>query len=225
MLKNKGFWVLVYPGKKLQVVNRVVNLGMACFGWKFRLSRMLVPCYLVHMKRVLFLLVGLSLVTFGAESLPPNAEALKARRDSKIAEINRVYAAELEKLKKLALADGNLSGATVIQKEIEAVSPNPFKEESTSAASVPAEDQRMLPLVGVWKRDTDSGVWNIPDTKGGVFNGRFPFTMTYDAENNRVAVVGTNWADHLTFTNNPDVISGITKVNGKTERYKLRRIK
>lgn len=177
------------------------------------------------MKTTILLILAVAVAACGAESLPPNAEALKARRDAKIADINRVYAAELEKLKKLALADGNLTGATVIQKEIEAVSPNPFRDESASPASVPAEDQRMLPLVGVWKRDTDSGVWNIPDTKGGIFNGRFPFTMTYDAENNRVAVVGTNWADHLTFTNNPDVISGSTKVNGKTARYKLRRIK
>ena len=49
--------------------------------------------------------------------------------------------------------------------------------------------------------------------------------MSFDAENKRVAVIGSNWADHLILTSDPDVVNGTTKINGKTVRYKLKRVK
>ncbi len=50
-------------------------------------------------------------------ALPPDAAALKANRDTRIAAINRTYAAELEKLQKKAMDGGNLTAANEIQKE------------------------------------------------------------------------------------------------------------
>lgn len=78
-----------------------------------------------------------------AETLPPNAALLRAKRDAKIAEINRIYAAELDKLQKKAMSTGNLTAATALQKEIDEVTPDPFKEEV---------------LVGKWKMVGPSGV-------------------------------------------------------------------
>ena len=86
------------------------------------------------------------------------------------------------------------------------------------------EDVRLKPLIGVWKRDTDNGIWTITDTKGGVFNGSLKFTMKYDPSKKQVVVIGTHWSDRLSFTNNPDVVNGATEMNGKTVRFKLRRI-
>lgn len=147
------------------------------------------------MKRVMLFLLGLSLVSFGSEQLPPNAEALKARRDAKIAEINRVYAAELEKLKKLALADGNLSGATVIQKEIEAVSPNPFKEDD---------------LEGVWTA-TFSGDKSVKRviTKSHVVDeigGKHPYSIKGDTIS--VEWGGSLWERLKIDPKNPDTLIG-----------------
>lgn len=163
-----------------------------------------------------------------ANPLPSDAADLKAKRDARISEINRTYAAEMEKLRTKAMNSGNLTAANAIQQEIESVTPNPFRDNpgtTPPAGAGEIEDQRLKPLIGVWKRDTDNGVWKITSTKGGVFNSNLAFTMTFDEKNNRVAVVGSHWADHLTFTSNPDVVNGSTQINGKTVRYKLKRVK
>lgn len=161
-------------------------------------------------------------------ALPPDAEALKAKRDAKIAEINRTYAAELEKMQKKAMDAGNLTAANEIQGELAAVVSAPFKNDPATTPPVAAqtvEDERLKPLIGVWKRDYDNGIWTITDTKGGVFNGSLKFTMSFDAEKNHVLVIGSHWADRLTFAGNPDVVNGSTENNGKTTRYRLKRIK
>lgn len=90
--------------------------------------------FILIMKRIVLTLLSLSLPAL-ADQLPPDAEALKAKRDAKIAEINRTYAAELDKLQKKAMADGNLQAATTIQKEIEAVSANSFLNGDESLKS------------------------------------------------------------------------------------------
>lgn len=175
---------------------------------------------------IIILLASSAIIT--ANPLPPDAVDLKAKRDTKIAEINRAYAAAMENLRKKAMITGNLSAANAIQQEIDAVTPDPFRDDAATAPPAGAgeiEDARLKPLIGVWKRDTDNGVWTITNTKGGVFNSKLQFTMTFDEKNNRVAVVGSHWADHLTFTSNPDVVNGSTQINGKTVRYKLKRVK
>lgn len=83
--------------------------------------------------------------TIVAGTLPPDAALLRAKRDSKILEINRIYAAELDKLQKKAMASGDLEAATLIQKEIDEVTPDPFKEDTANQ------------IVGKWKMFGKSG--------------------------------------------------------------------
>lgn len=86
------------------------------------------------------LLCLLALATPLHADLPPAAADLKFRRDAKVAELNRTYAAELAKLQKRAMEDGNLTAANQIQKEIESVTPDPFKDDPPPADA----------LVGKW---------------------------------------------------------------------------
>lgn len=75
--------------------------------------------------RATFVLLALSLPLF---ALPPDAAALKAKRDAKIAEVNKTYADELAKLQKRAMADGNLAGANEVAAEIARVAPTSLKD-------------------------------------------------------------------------------------------------
>lgn len=162
-----------------------------------------------------------------ADVLPPDAAALKAKRDTRLSEINRTYVAEMEKLQKKAMNDNNLEAANAIQQEILKATPDPFRADASTApppGSTLNEDPKLKPLIGVWKRDTDNWVCKITDTHGGVFNSNLRFTMSYDEKTHSIIVVGSHWADQLTFTSNPDVLNGSTQINGKTTRYKLKRV-
>ena len=72
------------------------------------------------------ILILAALIVPLSAALPPDAAALKAKRDAKVAQIDRVYAAELDKLQKKAMAAGNLAAANEIEKEIAAAAPDPF---------------------------------------------------------------------------------------------------
>lgn len=76
------------------------------------------------MRSLLVLLVS-AVAAFGSE-LPSELAALKAKRDAKVAEIDRIYAAELEKLQKRLMQAGNLKAANEVEEEIARVVPNPF---------------------------------------------------------------------------------------------------
>lgn len=86
------------------------------------------------MRTLTTLLALISLPVLAAE-LPADAATLKGKRDAKIAEINQIYANELEKLQKLALKNGSLEAANAIEKEIAAAVPNPLKESDTMMKS------------------------------------------------------------------------------------------
>jgi hypothetical protein len=77
------------------------------------------------MKTTLLILMALSACAFG-QTLPPDAAALQAKRDAKVAEINQHYAAALERLKKKAMAEGNLETAKLLESEIAKATPDPF---------------------------------------------------------------------------------------------------
>ena len=97
-----------------------------------------VLCYASRtMKTTLLLLALFSLRLLFAAELPADAAALRGKRDAKIAEINQLYANELEKLQKIALKNGSLEAANAIEKEIASVVVNP-----------------LLPFFGKWKWGT-----------------------------------------------------------------------
>lgn len=77
------------------------------------------------MKTITLLLLMVSLNTFG-ETLPPDAAALRAKRDARVTEIDRIYVAELEKLQAKHMRDGALDAANRISDEINRVMPDPF---------------------------------------------------------------------------------------------------
>lgn len=96
------------------------------------------------------LLLVMPFVSLSYAALPPEAAELKVKREAKIAEIDRTYVAELEKLQKKAMAAGNLAVANEIQKEISEVTHDPFSEENTLGKS------RVTPeilTVGEWRLD------------------------------------------------------------------------
>jgi hypothetical protein len=102
--------------------------------------------------KAIFLFLGLAL-SLSAETLPPDAAALQAKRDAKVAEINQHYAAALEKLKKKAMAEGNLETAKLLESEIAKATPDPF---------LTTKDK----VVGTqWKNPTNS--WVITFRKDG----------------------------------------------------------
>lgn len=153
--------------------------------------------------------------------LPPDAAALKAKRDAKIAEIDRIYAAELEKCQKRAMADGNLKVANEIEREIARVIPNPLAPNSASTADGDATIPEMARLLGLWQRDSDSVVWEFKAGNKGVA-GRDAFTVTYNAEEKKYVIASAKWVNKLSFGLGEDVLSG---EGGGTYRFKLRRIK
>lgn len=114
------------------------------------------------MKTTTILLALLAPRLFAAD-LPPDAAELKGRRDTKIAEINQIYANELKKLQKLALKSGSLEVANTIEQEIAAVMQNPLKERiPTNEKSSPKESDVAMKrrILGSHWKNTSRG-WVI----------------------------------------------------------------
>lgn len=109
------------------------------------------------------LLCLLALVTPLRADLPPAAADLKLRRDAKVAQLDRTYAEELTKLRKRAMEDGNLTAANEIQKEIEAVTQDPFKDDPPPANA----------LVGKW-------LWTVKGPKPKSVTREFTSTHMID---------------------------------------------
>jgi hypothetical protein len=164
------------------------------------------------MKMTLLLLACLSLSVFAAE-LPADAAALKGKRDAKIAEINQLYANELEKIQKVALKNGSLEAANAIEKEIATVAVNPLNP--------------LQSIIGKWKRvgsgtKYDGDLIQFTDEKSGVFNGKEMFKTRYNPSKNLITIENNNWNNEITLTGNPDTL------NGKSDKglvYQLVRVK
>lgn len=108
------------------------------------------------MKTTALLLVLLPLHLFAAD-LPPDVAALKGQRDAKIAEINQIYANQLEKLQKLALKNGSLEAANAIEQEIAAAVPNPLKDKKP----VKESDSAMKARISGSRWKSSSNGWVI----------------------------------------------------------------
>lgn len=164
------------------------------------------------MKTTTLILASLSLPLFASE-LPADAAALKGKRDAKIAEINQLYANELEKLQKIALKNGSLEAANAIEKEIATVAPNPLNP--------------LQSIIGKWKRvgsgtKYDGDVIHFTDEKSGVFNGKDSFKTRYNPQTKLISIDSGRWVNELKLTDNPDVLNGTTD---KGLTYQLVRMK
>jgi hypothetical protein len=157
------------------------------------------------MKLRLFLplLLALSVVTHAADLA---GEARKAQL---------AYAQKLDQL----LAKAKTDGDTAAAKEIEGLIAQVEAKVPTTGGDV------LKPLLGTWQHSEDSSVWKIDSTKEGTARGKYPFTLSYDAEKKRAVAVGGNWVNYLTFTGDPDLVNGSYEENGRTKRFKLTRVK
>lgn len=158
-------------------------------------------------------------LAFGSD-IPAEAAKLKEIHEREINKLNVAYLQRLDALLVDYRAKGDDKAVEAVEKlvaEVEAGKPAEVKGEAGA--------DPLAPLVGVWRRDTDGGVWNIPDTKGGVFNGKLPFKLNYDPEKKQVVAVGEHWVDRLTLTSNPDVVYGTADNKGRKTRYRLERVK
>ena len=173
------------------------------------------------MKAILPLLVAaLAAGLVHAEELPAAALKLKEIREREINRINLAYLQKLDELLVDLRAKGDTEAVAAVEKLVAEAEGGKPAEAKDDAGADP-----LAPLVGVWRRDTDGGVWNIPNTKGGVFNGKLPFKLTYDPEKKQVVAVGEHWVDRLTLTSNPDVVYGSADNKGRKTRYRLERVK
>ncbi|GAA5131049.1 hypothetical protein JIN84_06215 [Luteolibacter yonseiensis] len=161
------------------------------------------------------------LITAAVAVLPPDAAALKAKRDAKVAEIDRIYALELEKCQKRAMEDGNLAGANEIEQEFERLFSDPLKPKAAADKGGVAMSPEMARLKGLWKRESDSIVWEFKDGKSGLA-GQDKFTMSYNAEEKKYILVSEKWVNKLSFGLSDDVLNG---EDSGTFRFKLKRIK
>jgi hypothetical protein len=168
-----------------------------------------------------FLILYASLLTAALAQLPPDAAVLKAKRDAKVAEIDRIYAIELEICQKRAMADGNLTKANEIEKEIARVIQDPLAPKSASTTGDEAASPEMSRLVGLWRRESDSVTWEFKDAKNGTAGGD-KFTVSYSPTDKKYIVVSAKWVNKLSFGLGEDILNGEGQENYK---FKLKRIK
>jgi hypothetical protein len=165
------------------------------------------------------LMTLLTALTYGliadAGEMPADAAHLKALRDAKVAEIQRTYLMELAKLKEKHTKAGNLEGAKAIDEELGNTDASGKDAKSESADPISS-------LVGKWRRDYDSAIFEFKDSRSGTYAGTTPFTMTYDAAKKRVILESDKWVDSISFTLHPDILKG-----GHDNKipYKLTRVK
>jgi len=159
------------------------------------------------MKAKLMLLLAMSM-TLTAQTLPPDAEALRAKRDAKVAEINQLYATALEKLMRKAMAEGNIDAAKALEDEMHAAAPDPFEEKPS--------------LTGKWRRDTDGLVFEFKDESTGVFDGSTPFKIGQVSPSGVMRLRSSQWTDTVTKTPDPHVLTG---KNSNGAPYTLTRVR
>lgn len=150
--------------------------------------------------------MAVSACAFG-ETLPPDAAALQAMRDKRVAEIDRIYVAELEKLQKKHMKDGALDAANRIAEEIKKIMPDPFVES---------------PIVGKWKRDSDGTIFEFKNETSGIFEGSTPFKVVQDPDTKVMNIKSSQWVDTVMLTSDPHTLAG---KNSKGVAYTLTRIK
>lgn len=154
------------------------------------------------MKTTVLILCGLFSAMSTLSALPAAAADLKAKRDAKVAEIDRVYAAELDKLQRRLMADGNLASANEVEDEIKRVTVNPFADEKISTAA----------LLGKWMRNTDKNVFVIHDGKTGTHHwtsGTTDFKVSLNPEKSQVTISAKKWSNTLSFDPKAGVLSNV----------------
>lgn len=160
-------------------------------------------------------MIALGLVASAYGELTGEARILKEKRDMKIAEINRIYLAELGKIKLKELQNGNTEAAEAIEAEIGG--------KTGESGAIPTDEKEVLrSLIGKWRRTgsgtaIDGHIIEFTDEKSGTFEGKATFKTRYIQRKNMVTIDGGAWVNEITLTADPDVLNGKTE-NGLTYR-------
>ena len=126
------------------------------------------------MKPLLILLLapGIALAS------PPELKDLQAKRAAKIAEIDRIYASELEKLQEKLMRRGDLAGANKVEEEIRKVVKDPFGVdlEGVWVYSVPGGKETVVKFSRDGRAVDDKGrvVWPKWSIEGGILTITYP---------------------------------------------------
>lgn len=152
-----------------------------------------------------------------ASEVPAEAAKLVEIREREINRINLAYLKKLDALLVGYRANGDTAAVAAVERLVAAV-------EGSPAPSFKVHDDPMSPLVGVWQRDSDKRLFNIPDSAGGTFNGNQKFQMTWDPEKKRAVVVSDQWVNYLWPSTDPDILNGSFDNGGRTARYRLKRV-
>lgn len=153
--------------------------------------------------------------TAAAQSLPEEARKLVEKRAAEVHKINLAYAQALDAL----LAKYRAAGQAANAKAVEGLIAEAEGKKPDSAA-----EHVLAPLVGVW-RNEDGVLWKFTSVEDGIYAGKQPFELSYDPLKQRVVAVSKSWVNWFSFTADRDLMNGSYEKNGRTIRYKLKRVK
>lgn len=172
------------------------------------------------MKELLLSLLFVS--SLSADPIPADARKLLEIRQQAVHKIDLAYAKQLDALMAKYAAAGDTANAAVIAGMIAEVESPADTAPIQATATAP---EKMAAMEGTWRRDYDGSMWVFTSSGTGNFNGKEPFTMTYDPGQKRITVLSAKWTNLLAFTPDPDVLNGTYQIGGKKHRYKLTRVK
>jgi hypothetical protein len=174
--------------------------------------------------KIIVTLLLLTVSAFG--QLTGEARILKEKRDAKVAEIDKIYRAELEKLKLKALQEKDTDAAISISKEL--------GEDSGTFQQVAHVKDPLTHIIGRWKRSGmltsgDGDILEFVDEKNGFYinehrgnyGARTPFRSFYNPTTKEITIRSTEWKNKITLTGDPDILDG----DSGEHKYKLTRIK
>lgn len=168
--------------------------------------------------KTIYTLLLLTCCAFG--QLTGEARILKEKRDAKIAEINKIYQAELEKLKLKALQEKNTDAAIAIANEL-------GEDSGTFKQSVSVQEP-LKHIIGRWKK-ADSGtkydgdLVQFIDERNGLYRGSEAFKVRYNPTSQKITIDSGTWKNTLVFTSDPNKLHALTD-NGQIA-YQLVRSK
>lgn len=133
--------------------------------------------------------------TSGSE-LPNDARLLLEKREAAVKTIDRRLVEELGKLKVAHTKRGDLESANAIVDLIHSLDGD-------------VESNHLKKLTGTWKRDTDGTFFEFDGKRGGTWDGRDAFTVTYDVEKRQYTIKAKTWINYLVAGSSPLTLNGI----------------
>jgi hypothetical protein len=174
--------------------------------------------------KIIVTLILLTGSAFG--QLTGEARILKEKRDAKVAEIDKIYRAELEKLKLKALQNKDADAAIAISKEL--------GEDSGTFEQVISVEDPLKHIIGRWTKmgsstKHDGDTLEFVDKNSGFYINeqgahkglRVPFRSFYNPKTKEITIQSNYWENKIKLTGDPDILDG----NAGGQKYNLSRIK